>query len=224
MTAAGTMLRRLAANCSGIAMTEFAMALPALCALCVTGVETANYVNANMRLSQIALSVADNAGRIRDSIDETDVDSILIGARVAGEGIDLGPNGRVILSMLEVNGQTGASAGQKITWQRCFGAKNVASTYGVEGAGATNSSLASGMGPATNRITASAGNGVMFVEVIYDYQTIFPVADDLINNLRGQTMRYTAAFPVRERTDNAIKNGFNLTNGEKRLCSRFSAT
>ena len=222
--AASAMLRRLAANRSGIAMTEFAMALPALCALCVTGVETANYVTANMRMSQIALSVADNAGRIRDSIDETDVDSIMIGARIAGESIDFAPNGRVILSMIEVNGKTGTAAGQKITWQRCFGQKNVASSYGIEGAGANDATYAAGFGPTGNKIVATTGNGVMFVEVVYDYQSIFPVADDMINGLRGRTMRYTAAFPVRERLDNAIKNGFNLANSAKRLCSTYSAT
>jgi hypothetical protein len=222
--AMGRMLRRLASNCSGIAMTEFAMSLPVLCALCVGGVETANYVTANMRISQIALSVADNAGRIRDSIDETDVDAIMIGARVAGEGIKFGANGRVILSMIEINGQAGGNAGQMITWQRCFGQKNAASSYGLEGVGATDATYAGGFGPAGNRISATAGNGVMFVEVVYDYQTIFPVADDLINGLGSQTMRYTAAFPVRERTDNVIKNGFLLADGQKRLCSRLSAT
>lgn len=217
-------LRRLASDRSGFAMTEFALSLPILCALCVTGVETANYVTANMRMSQIALSVSDNAGRIRDSIDEADVDSIMIGARIAGEGIDFGAHGRVILSMVEVNGKTGASAGQKITWQRCFGSKNIASSYGAENDGVNDATLAAGIGPTGNKIAATTGNGIMFVEVVYDYQTIFPVADDLINNLRDRTIRYTAAFPVRERTDNALKNGFNLTNAQKRLCSRFSAT
>ena len=217
-------LGRLASNCSGIAMTEFAMSLPALCALCITGVETASYVTANMRVSQIALSVADNSGRIRDSIDETDVDAIMIGARIAGQSIGFAENGRVILSMVEVNGLTGANAGQQITWQRCFGAKNVASSFGVEGAGRTNATYANGFGPADNRIRTTAGNGLMFVEVVYDYRAIFPVADEMINGLRGETMRFTAAFPVREREDNVLKNGFNLAAGETRRCTQFSAT
>jgi hypothetical protein len=218
------LLRRLLPDCSGIAMTEFAMALPALCALCVTGVETANYVTANMRMSQIALSVADNAGRIRDTIDETDVDSIMIGARVAGQGLDFGQHGRVILSMVEPNGLTGSNAGQMITWQRCFGVKQVDSSYGEEDDGSTNSDYADGFGPAGNRITATIGNGVMFVEVVYDYQAVFPVANEMINGLRGKTMRYTAAFPVRERDDNDIKNGFNLPDNQKRLCTAHTAT
>jgi hypothetical protein len=217
-------LARLASDTSAIAMTEFAMSLPVLTALSITGIETAHYVTANMRVSQIALSVSDNAGRIRDSIDETDVDAIMIGARIAGQSIDFGSKGRVILSMVEPNGLTGANKGQKITWQRCFGAKNVTSSYGVQGDGATNSTYAAGFGPTGNKITAPDGDGLMFVEVVYDYKPIFEVDSDLIGGLTNRTMRYTAAFPVRERDDNAIKNGFGLTNAQKRLCSVFSAT
>ncbi len=217
-------LARLAGDTSGIAMTEFAMSLPVLTALAITGVETAHYVTANMRVSQIALSVSDNAGRIRDSIDETDVDAIMIGARIAGQTIEFGQKGRVILSMVEPNGLSGSNEGQRITWQRCFGAKNVTSSYGVAGDGATDASHADGFGPTGNKITAPDGDGLMFVEVVYDYKPIFEVNSDLIAGLTNKTMRYTAAFPVRERDDNAIKNGFALADADKRLCSEFSAT
>lgn len=216
--------RELARDVSAIAMTEFAMALPALTALCITGVETAHYVTANMRVSQIALSVSDNSGRIRDSIDETDIDAIMIGARIAGQSIDFGLKGRVILSMIEPNGLASPNTGQKITWQRCFGQKNIVSSYGVQGDGATNATYAAGFGPTGNKISAADNDGVMFVEVVYDYQPIFEVNSDLISGLTDTTMRYTAAFPVRERDDNAIKNGFGLPDNQKRLCSTFSAT
>ena len=219
-----TTMRRLLANCSGVSMTEFALVLPILLAVGMTSVEVANYVNASMRVSQIALSAADNAGRIRDTIDETDVDAIMIGARIAGQSIQFGAKGRVILSMVEVNGQSGGNAGQKITWQRCFGLKNVASSYGIEGAGATNASYAAGIGPTGNKIVAAPGSGVMFVEVVYDYEPVFLVDNDLIGGLSDETLSYTAAFPVRERDDNGIKNGFGLANNEKRLCSAYTAT
>ena len=122
-------------NQDGLALTEFALSLPILLMLSVTFLELSSYINAYMRVSQIALSVADNTGRIRQSIDVTDINSAMIGARIAGEGIDLGGNGRVILSMVEENGETGADAGQQMTWQRCFGAKNIASSFGEEGDG-----------------------------------------------------------------------------------------
>lgn len=209
---------------AGLALTEFAMSLPILCLLCVTGIEFANYARACMNLSQIALSAADNAGRIQIAIDEADVDSIFIGSRNAGESIKFGANGRIILSQIEVNGQPSANAGQKITWQRCYGAKVITSSYGVEGDGATNATLAAGIGPASNRITAEAGTGVMFVEIVYNYQPIFPVTGFMVDSIKNKELRYTAAFPVRERVNNAITNGFNRTNAEKRLCSSYSAT
>jgi hypothetical protein len=217
-------LERVRSDTSGIALTEFALMLPILCAVCITAVELANYAHATMRVSQIALSVADNSGRIRDSIDEADVDAILIGAKLAGESIQFGSHGRVILSMVEHNGRTGSSAGQKITWQRCFGMKPIESSYGFEGDGATTGIHADGFGPPGNKIAALPNDGLMFVEVVYDYQPIFDVGSELLAGLSGKTVRYTAAFPVREREENGIANGFGLSNSEKRLCSSYTAT
>lgn len=219
-----TFYRRFARDLSGLALTEFALCLPVLMTLSIGGVELANYVNANVRASQIALSVADNAGRMRIQIDEADVDSIMIGAKIAGENIDFGENGRVILSMIEVNGQTGGNAGQMITWQRCFGARVAASSYGNEGDGKTNSAYAAGFGPTGKKIVAEAGSGVMFVELTYQYKPIFLVDNSLIGNLSGKVFKYTAAFPVRERTDNVLKNGYGWPDSKKRKCDRFSAT
>jgi hypothetical protein len=209
---------------SGLALTEFALSLPILMMLSVSFVDLASYINANTRISQIALSVADNSGRVKQRIDETDVDAILIGSRIAGDNIKFGANGRVVLSMIEVNGKTGVNEGQMITWQRCFGAKNVASGYGLEGAGKNDATYRAGFGPTGNKIKASTGNGVMFVEVIYDYQPLFPVGDAMVDALRGKTIRATAAYPVRERTSNVIQNGFNLPDADKRLCSEFTPT
>lgn len=216
--------RRLQRDRRGLALTEFAMSLPILGLLCVTGIEFANYARTCMSLSQMALSAADNAGRIQDRIDEADVDSIFIGTRNAGEGIRFGPNGRIIMSMVEVNGQPSPNTGQKITWSRCYGAKIVASTHGNPGDGATDASLVTGVGPPGKKITAEAGTGVMYVEIVYDYQPLFPVTGFMIDELKSNVLRYTAAFPVRERADNALTNGFAFTDAQKRLCTHFTAT
>ena len=223
--AVGRFARSLRRDTRGLALTEFAMSLPILGLLCVTGIEFANYARACMNLSQMALSAADNAGRIQDRIDEADVDAIFIGTRNAGQSIGFGANGRIIMSMVEVNGQPSPNTGQKITWQRCYGAKNIASTHGAAGDGATNASLVAGVGTKpTNKITAEAGTGVMFVEIVYDYQPLFPVTGFMIDGLKATALRYTAAFPVRERTDNALTNGFAFTDTQKRLCTHFNAT
>lgn len=220
-------LAQLKRNESGLALVEFALSLPILTMLSVGFIELGRYVNAHTRVSQIALSVADNTGRVVQSIDITDVDAAMIGARIAGESIDFAENGRVILSMIEWNGMKNAKKlGQQITWQRCFGAKNVVSSYGLEGAGKNNRNYEDGFGPADNKISASEDKGVMFVEVVYDYQPIFPVGDSMVNALAGRTVRATAAYPVRERSNNALTNGFNLASNDvrQRACNVYGAT
>ncbi|HMT42903.1 MAG TPA: TadE/TadG family type IV pilus assembly protein [Chakrabartia sp.] len=204
---------------SGIAIVEFALSLPLFVGTAFGGIEVARYVAANMQVSQLALMVADNAGRVRGSIDESDIEEVMIGARTSGEGVKFGQYGRVILSSLEPNGQTGSNAGQMIRWQRCFGLKSVSSSYGLESAGTTNATLATGMGESGNKITALPGATVMFVEVFYDYQPL--VMDSIIPTT---TLHYTAAYTVRERATQTLSNLGNISAANKRLCSRYSST
>lgn len=214
---------QLKSDVSGIAMVEFAVALPFLLTLTLGGLEFTNLALSNMRISQIAMMVSDNAGRVRTSIDELDVNEVMAGARFAGTDLQLGTYGRVILSSLESNGQAGANTGNVIRWQRCFGAKNEPSSFGAEGDGATTSTLAAGMGPTGQRIIPVPGTALMFTEIVYDYQHLMPnlFTESIFPN---RTLRYTAAFTVRERANNAMNNFSNMANSGKRLCSTFSAT
>ena len=210
---------RLKSNQSGVAMLELAGALPFFVALSVGGLEIANMSLSNMRISQMAMMVADNAGRVRISIDETDVNEVLFGAKFSGQEMNFGPKGRIILSSVEANNQAAPNTGYTIKWQRCFGQRNAVSSFGVEGAGATNASMATGIGPTGRKIIPVPGSALMFVEVFYEYQP-------LINNFfyTTQIMNFTAAFNVRERSSNSITNVSALPNSQKRLCSAFSST
>ena len=185
---------------SGVSVVEFALALPVVMLVATGGLECANVALAHLRISQIATNTADTAARVLTQMDESDVYEIFSGVDMLGNRINFAPNGRVVLSALEPNGQSGTSSGQKISWQRCYGSLNVAPSYGRQGAGATNNSLAAGMGPASRKITAAPGTSVMFVEVTFQYR---PLIYDVLNV--GQ-IRYEAAFNVRERTDYGITN------------------
>ena len=210
----GTLLGRLRRDERGIQLVEFAISIPVLLTLGLGGIEVANYAIANIRCSQIAMTVADNAGRVRDSIDEADVNEIMVGAKMIGTGVKFADNGRIILSSLE---QNAAKNGQWIRWQRCAGAKAATSSYGVQDSGKSDASLPS-MGPAGNQIAALPGTAVMFVEVVYDYQPI--VSNRLLG---GRTLRYTSAFNVRQRTDQSLKNGGNLATSATSACSIYSS-
>jgi len=196
---------------SGLAFVEFAMSLPVLLTLGLCGLETANLAMAHLRVSNIAMIAADNAARVRDSIDEANVIELMTGAKMSGEGIRFANNGRIILSSIERNA---AGTGQWIRWQRCDGAKHVSSSYGLQGKGQNDASLQA-VGPAGNQISASAGTAVMMVEVVYDYQPI------VSNSIFGpRQIRYESAFNVRQRTNQAITNMNNVT---PRNCTTYNS-
>ncbi len=197
-------LRALRSDTSGVAMIEFAYALPLLLVLGGFGVEMTNLATVNQRISQSALALADNMSRVGAEsalstvqLRESDVNDGFIGLIKQTGTLNLTSNGRVILSSLEQNG----SGGQWIHWQRCIGTKNVASSYGPEGTGATGTAFA-GMGAASARITAPPNSAVMFVEIVYDYRALFGTTF-----IPPKTIRFEASFVVRDERDLAGPNG-----------------
>lgn len=213
--------RRIACDTSGVAMTEFALSLLFLLPIALTGIETANLAVTTLRLNQLAMMASDNVARYRGGIDEAQVDEVMTGLAFAGRSISFGEQGRVIISTVEPNGQSGAQAGYKITWQRCFGAKNVGSSYGVEGAGATDSSLASGMGPAGNKVKPVDNSALIFAELRYTYKPIVGSGFMPVQELWA-----LQSFTVRDRSSQALTNTVPLTDAKRRLCDaqHLSAT
>jgi hypothetical protein len=230
-------VRSLGQCTSGLALTEFAMSVPVLLTLGLFGLETANYAMAHLRISNIAMMTADNAARVRDSIDEADVVELFTGAKMTGTSIDFAQNGRIILTDIEMSPIN--SARQWIRWQRCDGALNVDPTYGrpitVAGANITNGteiygsdrqtasltpsswvlSSLTNFGGAWAPISAQSGTAVMLVEVTYNYQPIIPNSF-----LSGRQIRYESAFNVRQRTDQTLRNIGRIT---PRSCNMFNA-
>jgi len=209
-------LRSLKQDVSGLAMVEFAFAAPLVLGMGMLGTDTASLVIAHLQVSQIAMQLADNASRVGEDdslsarrVYERDIIDTLLGAEKLGENISIYQQGRVIISSLQQNAQ----GGQWIAWQRCRGAKNYNSSYGVQGAGATGTSFP-GMGVPGRYITASPGTAVMFVEVAYDYRSITPM-----NVFNNQQIVYTAAFNVRDNRDLSQL----YTGGPVARCTAYSA-
>ena len=170
----GRFARRLARHKSGTAMMEFALSLPLVLPLGLFGIEMSNYALAELKLSQIALTLSDNASRVgvdsglsSQDLREVDINDIFQGARLQGGGMDITTNGRITISSLEVN----ADGGQWVRWQRCAGVPAGAgfdSSYGTQGDGASGTSF-TGMGETGAKVTAPADSAVMFVEINYTY-------------------------------------------------------
>ena len=208
-------LQRLHRDRSGLAMLEFAFTLPIVLGIGAYGLETANLALMNMRVSQIALSLADNASRVgtyssltSQQLREVDVNDVLQAARYQGSNINLTTNGRITLSSLEnVQQSYDTTAVQRIHWQRCLGVKsstNYDSSYGTTtttaGTTATSTNagttVANGMGDPGSLVNAPSGSGVMFVEINYLTKPLFGTW--LTSPAR---IHYVASFIVRDRRD-----------------------
>lgn len=199
-------MRALRRDTRGLALTEFAFAAPVYLTLVLTGLELSNLALAHLRVSQIAMTVADNAGRVTTGIDEANIYEVFTGAQYAGNSLDFEAHGRVVLSSLEHNGQSGSDEGQTIVWQRCWGdATSVAPAYGEEGDGEDDDSLEDGLGSGSDKITALEDTAVMFVEATYAYQPLVSTGF-----FTPPTIRYESAFNVRGRQNNDITNTQDL--------------
>ncbi|WP_448657500.1 TadE/TadG family type IV pilus assembly protein [Sphingomonas sp. CJ99] len=206
-------LRRLGTDTGGLALLEFALSLPPLLLLLMAGAESTNYVIARMRISQLALHIADNAARIgtgsqlaSKKITETDINDLFTGAQLQSGGLDLRANGRVILSSVEPVANPNSNARYKIAWQRCYGTRTTkTSTYGS--AGDTN---LVGVGPANRQVTATDYGATMFVEVHYVYRPLIrsqfvprlefsEIASMMVRDARDMTQIYN--------TENATVSG-----------------
>lgn len=219
--------RRLGHDTSGVALLEFAFSLPLVAGVGLYAVEIGNLALMNLRISQVALNLADNASRVggdaasstTQQLREIDIVDVFDGIKRYGAGWDLTTRGRVTLSSLETTGNV-----QRIHWQRCIGLKSGAGyessygatvkadgvtydpTAGVDTDPGTGDNSAShpgtlapdGMGQTGSKVNAPNGSGVMFVEVNYEYK---PIVSS--HWLPGGSARihYIASFVVRDNRD-----------------------
>lgn len=203
--------RRLGRDTSGLALLEFAFSLPILLTMSLTGAELTNYVITKMRISQIALQLADNSARMGSGsqleskkVYESDINDLLTGANFQASELNLFANGRVIISSVEPHETTANK--YRIRWQRCKGTMTSwASSYGTP----VTATSVDGVGPANRLIIAPPSGVAMFVEVRYQYQ---PLVKTSLSPSRE--INEIASMMVRDRRDTSddSKNADNTVN------------
>ncbi len=215
-------LRALVRNRDAIMLVEFAYSLPVLMLLAFTSVELANLALANMKVSQIAMTVADNLSRAKQSVPlglprlrEVDINDAMMGAKIqGGDRLNILTKGRVIVSSLQQN----SSGNQRIFWQRCKGVLNKTSKYGAEGATQGTTPGFTGMGGTTPKVQAPAGSAIIFAEIVYDYEPL--VGAWALGTFQ---IRREAAFYVRD--DRDLTQVYNPSPSvTPSSCSTYNAT
>lgn len=204
-------LARLSRDTGGLALLEFAFTMPLVLAVGCWGVELSSLALANLRVSQYALNLADSASRLGmdagggvTDMREVDVNDVLTGAKLEGQGINLTTSGRITLSSLEnIQQSYDTSRVQRVHWQRCIGAMSgtgydssygtVPITAGSDGTQANAGTTVANIGPASAPVAAPNDTGVMFVEVNYQYKPLFGTL-----YMNPQIIHYVASFMVRD--------------------------
>lgn len=199
---------RLRSDDSGVALTEFAFALPILLLMSLTGAELTNYITTKMRMSQVALHLADNAARIgtgsqlvAKTITEADINDLFVGANLQAGELNLQANGRVILTSLEPTASPNSAGTYKIGWRRCYGAKT---SYARKYPSTTQTTGLSGLGPTGREVTAPDNGATMFVEIYYEYRPLVrtslapdtsmtEIASMIVRDRRDMTQVYAVA-------------------------------
>jgi Flp pilus assembly protein TadG len=217
MTRLHALARRFCDDVRGLALIEFAISAPVLITLGLAGAEVTNMAVAVMRVNQISTAISDNVARVRDSIDESDVNEALLSAKFIGTGIAFNANGRVVVSSVEPNGKDAPNNGQYIRWQRCTGALNTVDSqpkYGTQGKGQSDSTLPY-MGSSTRQIVAGPGSALIFVEVTYRYQPL--VSSRFFGT---PTLRSESVYNVRERNTQVLATVAGTTAS---VCTTYAA-
>jgi hypothetical protein len=222
------LLSRLRGNQSGTVLIEFAFAVPVFMGLGMYGSETSMVAISNMKVSQAALNLADNASRlgqvdsgvITPTITESDIKTTFMGTKLQTSGLKLLQNGRVILTSLESMPNGTPDGQQFIHWRRCKGMRNVGSAYNddLDNNGVTDTTF-TGMGKGASLVKAPIGSAVMFVEVEFVYQPIF-------GNLfvKDAILRQDAAFNIRDTRNLSAGLGNDVAADKKDTCDKFDAT
>jgi len=210
--APGGLLRRIAHCQKAVSAIEFGLMLPIFIPLSLFGTELAYFASVRLHVSQVALSVADNASRlgqtenagVTPTITESDVDSVMFGAMKQGTKISLKEHGRVILSSLERDDLTGR---QWFHWQRCRGDLNKSSGYGPARYGLQGQVL-EGVGRKQKTLKATAGSAVMVAEVYYEYQGLFGSLFGTVPTIHEEAM-----FMIRDDRDLGSREGGGISPG-----------
>lgn len=212
---------RLLSNRSGMALIEFAFTLPIFTGLGFYGIEVSNLAITQMKMSQVALNMADNASRIgtlnatlgAKVITEQQINDVFQAAALQVGAAGLYQDGRTILSSLELN----ASGGQTIMWQRCKGLQFDGPNYGPQGTGATGTSFP-GMGPSGDQVKATSGTAVMYVELNYTYPPLFGSMF-----MGDRELHQEAAYIVRDSREIGKPPTDNVSSARKSTCDKYDA-
>jgi Flp pilus assembly protein TadG len=147
----------------GVAMVEFAIALPFLAFLLMGSLEMTRYILIAQKVEKVSVTISDLVSQ-GNTVSSTDLTNIIQAAAQVMQPYTFGTNGYVIISSVTQTGTPSSSNKPKVNWQYSGGGTWVKSSLiGVTGGNAT---MPTGF-------TMVDKENVIVTEVFYNYQPLF---------------------------------------------------
>jgi len=156
-------LRQFWRDDRGLAVMEFAFALPVLVTILLGCFDAARFVLINQKMSRVASQSADLVAQL-DVVTEAEIDDLFIAAESTAEPFPLDTEGKVVISSI-FRPYSPADAVPSIVWQRETALGLLATSHlGPEGQ--SSPTLPEGF-------SLRNGENVIVAEVFFDYQPVF---------------------------------------------------
>lgn len=191
--------RRLEKNENGVAMIEFAIALPVLTVLLLGCIDLAVYLVAHQRIARSAYTMSNLMTQMDQGLSEAQVGDMMLALDQVSSPFDISSDGVATITAIIGEGVDGADAtSYSVAWQRCYGANASGSKYGGSGTAVTTGDI-----PASTIVTTS--QILVVTEVEYTYEPILGFLP-----LAGQ-IEYNAFFrPRRGTIENIVADGSSV--------------
>ncbi len=174
----GEALRAFWRRDNGVAAVEFALTLPVLIGLSLTGFEVSSYAMLNIKLQHAATSMAQLA-TMEEELPAATLDGMFASVTHIVKPFTFGGRGRAFVTGI---GEAAPGDGPTVRWQRSgAGSLSVASKVGSIGGAAS----------VPGDLTISPTQAVIAAEVIYDYQPM------LLGFVPAMTLRKVAYYRPR---------------------------
>lgn len=122
-----SLFRCLASDRRGNFTIEFALIMPMLLVLLVSGIEFTRYVLVNQKVERTSASLADLVAQ-STVMSESGMDNLFEAAQYTMKPFDLESAGQLIVTSVEAD-----NGPPRIRWQRSYGARSEASQFGRQG-------------------------------------------------------------------------------------------
>ena len=160
----------------GVAVLEFAMAVPVIVTLLMGTIDLVTYVIAHQRISRAAYTMSNLLTQMDKGLKEAQVSDMMLALNRVSDPYDIALNGKATMTAIIGIGTDGAAPDSyKVAWKRCYGAGSGSSSYGAE-----NTTVAQSAFPVNTIVTSS--QILIVTEITYDFEPMLgflPLAGDI---------------------------------------------